>query len=403
MADLFPKQNQIAFPQTLAAFNKVPVIGNRIFATLADAQKYVDTEKSTAIPGIYLSVIKDGENNGAYWVKQASGYDGAPIGILQKIGEGVEDLKTSLGLKKLAYKDSIGFDDLSSHPNTLEGYGITKSDIVETIGISAWALASTPPSKVDVGLGNVDNIAAKEYFGDLSINSHYNWLSITIGGTMKTLEGSDLKSILALGSLADYDSVDAALGYTPLDSGDFTKENIGLDNVENVKLSTWSGSANIKTVGTITSGTWNGSKIANDYLANDWIDIAGTTVKLGESIPAGMIQTAMDLKALAYKDSIGFDDLSSHPNTLEGYGITDALKTDGIATEAERLADKNEFTIWGNTFFRDGQPKKVSGDLVLDANAKIKIGSATISVVDGKVKIDADVFATGALTAGKKG
>ena len=37
--------------------------------------------------------------------------------------------------------------------------------------------------------------------------------------------------------------------------------NIGLGNVENTALSTWTGSANIKTVGTITSGTWNGTTI----------------------------------------------------------------------------------------------------------------------------------------------
>lgn len=88
MADLFPQQNKISFPQTLAAAQKFPVIGNRIFATLSEAQEYVDKEKGTAIPGIILSVIADGDNNGAYWVAQAAGYDGATSGILQKMGEG---------------------------------------------------------------------------------------------------------------------------------------------------------------------------------------------------------------------------------------------------------------------------------------------------------------------------
>ena len=41
-----------------------------------------------------------------------------------------------------------------------------------------------------------------------------------------------------------------------------TPDDIGLGNVENVALSTWPGSANITTVGTITSGVWQGSPIA---------------------------------------------------------------------------------------------------------------------------------------------
>ena len=40
-----------------------------------------------------------------------------------------------------------------------------------------------------------------------------------------------------------------------------TKGDLGLGNVENTKLSTWSGSQNITTLGTITTGVWNGTAI----------------------------------------------------------------------------------------------------------------------------------------------
>ncbi len=39
------------------------------------------------------------------------------------------------------------------------------------------------------------------------------------------------------------------------------KSSLALNNVENTALSTWSGSTNITTLGTITSGTWNGSTL----------------------------------------------------------------------------------------------------------------------------------------------
>ena len=41
-----------------------------------------------------------------------------------------------------------------------------------------------------------------------------------------------------------------------------TKSDVGLSNVENTALSTWDGSTNITTLGTITSGTWSASTIA---------------------------------------------------------------------------------------------------------------------------------------------
>lgn len=41
-----------------------------------------------------------------------------------------------------------------------------------------------------------------------------------------------------------------------------TNVDVGLSNVENTKLSTWAGTSNITTVGTISNGTWNGTTIA---------------------------------------------------------------------------------------------------------------------------------------------
>lgn len=40
-----------------------------------------------------------------------------------------------------------------------------------------------------------------------------------------------------------------------------SKGDIGLGNVENTKLSTWAGSQNITTLGTVTTGVWNGTEI----------------------------------------------------------------------------------------------------------------------------------------------
>lgn len=65
-------------------------------------------------------------------------------------------------------------------------------------------------------------------------------------------------------------------------------------------LSSWAGSSSIKNVGTITSGTWNGSKIANAYLANSAITISGESVSLGGSLSQAKLRTALGLGSNAY-------------------------------------------------------------------------------------------------------
>lgn len=71
------------------------------------------------------------------------------------------------------------------------------------------------------------------------------------------------------------------------------KADLGLGNVENTALSTWTGSTKIATLGTIKTGTWQGSKIANTYLANSKVTIAGTDVNLGGSITTATLAASL--------------------------------------------------------------------------------------------------------------
>ena len=47
--------------------------------------------------------------------------------------------------------------------------------------------------------------------------------------------------------------------------GALSRNDVGLGNVENTALSTWAGSTNITTLGTIATGTWNGGIITGQY------------------------------------------------------------------------------------------------------------------------------------------
>ncbi|MGA9774020.1 MAG: right-handed parallel beta-helix repeat-containing protein [Blastocatellia bacterium] len=59
----------------------------------------------------------------------------------------------------------------------------------------------------------------------------------------------------------------SSFGRSLIDDADAAaaRTTIGLANVENTALSTWGGSSNIASVGTITSGTWQGTIIASTY------------------------------------------------------------------------------------------------------------------------------------------
>lgn len=412
MAELFPQQNKISFPQTLAAAQKFPVIGNRIFATLANAQEYVDKVKGSAIPGIILSVIADGENNGAYWVSQAAGYDGATVGVLQKLERGGG---TSGGGGDVSFSLASNATNAVSLTINSETKNITVATMKSSLGLKALAyeesvakaLGYTPLdqddfTKAKLGLGNVTNLAASNYLTALSANTN-NAVSITVGGTTKTIGVAAMRKALGLDSLAYQPSVDSALGYTPFDEANFTKENIkstlgiadwalassgpsksdvGLGNVDNIAAKDY--------FTALTSGTTNAVSMT----------IGGVT----KDITASTLKSSLGLKSLAYKDSLAFSDLTTHPTTLSGYGITDALGSGGTAVAAEKLSDSSAFTIWGNTFFTGGKPKSVTGDLTLASGRVLKIGDATISwdSANQMLKIDKGIYSTGSITAKKQ-
>jgi hypothetical protein len=92
-----------------------------------------------------------------------------------------------------------------------------------------------------------------------------------------------------------------------------TKAQVGLANAENTAISTWTGSANIVSLGNVTSGTWNGTAIADGKIASAaaWNAkqaalVSGTNIKTvngtsvlgsGDIVVAGTAVTPVDLGA----------------------------------------------------------------------------------------------------------
>ena len=97
---------------------------------------------------------------------------------------------------------------------------------------------------------------------------------------------------------------------------------------------------------------------------------------------------------------IGLGFLGDRVTTLEGYFTSGKANS---AAQADRLSGTNSYTVWGQTYWQNGVPKSVTGALTSVTNitmsGQISIGGFVIEVVDGKLKFNGDIYATGGVSA----
>jgi len=92
--------------------------------------------------------------------------------------------------------------------------------------------------------------------------------------TMKAVDGTAVFNAVVSWTGGNSTNANTAYSHSQLTSGNphnVTKSNVGLGNVENTALSTWTGSSNITTLGTISSGVWNGSTIGASYIEDKFL------------------------------------------------------------------------------------------------------------------------------------
>ena len=333
-------------------------------------------------------------------VKLSAQADGQVLAYDAALGMWVNKTINSGGkVTQSAIQDALGY-------LPMDPADFSKTNIKSKLGISDWALASAKPSysKSDVGLGNVTNLAASQYLSALSADTS-NAVSITIGGTTKTIGVGTMRTALGLGDLA----YKPGLAFSDLTSHPSSLADYGISK-DDIKLtlgiSDWALASAKPSYSKSDVGLGNVTNLAaadyfTELVSNATYPISITIGGQKKYIAASILRTSLGLKALAYKASLSFDDLTSHPTTLAGYGITDALGSEGIAVAAEKLANDSAFTIWGNTFFTGGKPKSVAGNIVLGNSNNLKIGGATLAWDSSAdmLKIDKGVYSEGAITA----
>lgn len=98
------------------------------------------------------------------------------------------------------------------------------------------------------------------------------------------------------------------------------KTTVGLSNVENTALSTWLGSTNITTLGTITTGTWSGTNIADNKIASALTGKTYNALSLSALATGFSISGGTSSKTLTINNSVGLSGTDNSTLNINGGG-----------------------------------------------------------------------------------
>lgn len=183
---------------------------------------------------------------------------------------------------------------------------------------------------------------------------------------------ADLTTYAGITPSANVQSVLGAANYAAI------KTLLSLNNVENTALSTWAGTTNITTLGTIGTGVWNGTAIAYSKL-----NLTGAILNadLAGSIARSKLVALTASRAMV-TDGSGNDSASATTATELGYvnGVTSAIQTQLDAKQATLVSGTNLKTINSTSLLGSGDisisasPAGSNGDYQINSSGSFGAG-----------------------------
>ena len=190
------------------------------------------------------------------------------------------NIQTQLDAKQASLSFGISTDNVLQSNGTMADNEFLKVDGTKIEG------RSTSEVKTDLSLNNVENTALSTWAGSSNITtvgsiSAGEWGGTAIaGGYISSASTWNAKQdalsfgissdnvLRSNGTMADNEFL--KVDGTKIEGRDAgqVKTDLSLNNVENTALSTWGGSSNITTVGSISAGEWAGTAIGDSYIAS---------------------------------------------------------------------------------------------------------------------------------------
>jgi hypothetical protein len=165
--------------------------------------------------------------------------------------------------------------DLDGNSKNIYGLGIATvtqhfSGDITGVGATFTNITGTLVTGAQTNITSVGTIGAGTWqgtaIGDSYISSAATWNAKQSALTFGIANTNAIKIDDADAADNDY----AKLTATGIEGRSYAevKTDLSLDNVENTALSTWVGSTNITTLGTIATGTWQGTAIGDSYISS---------------------------------------------------------------------------------------------------------------------------------------
>ena len=156
-------------------------------------------------------------------------------------------------------------------------------------GGTGTAATLTAGEGIDIttGAGSIEILGENASTSNKGIASFNSDQFSVSSGAVSLVTGSSAGNVIVCAdgetlSENDFIKVDSGGGAVGRSYGD-TKTDLSLNNVENTALSTWAGSTNLTTVGTINSGSWNGDPIDSSYISTSFANSKQDALTFGHS------------------------------------------------------------------------------------------------------------------------
>lgn len=176
-----------------------------------------------------------------------------------------------------AATDTLTITNSGSSSNAFTTIAVSgQSDVVADSASDTLNLVAGSNITITTNAGT-DSITIAGTGGATLGDGDYGDITVSSSGTVMTIDNdavtyAKIQNVSATDKLLGRSTAGAgdieeitctAAGRALLDDADATAQRatLGLNNVENTALSTWAGTTNITTLGTITTGIWNGSAI----------------------------------------------------------------------------------------------------------------------------------------------